>query len=201
MNDRRVRIARAYKKVCVIFLSQKSFMEVFMKQLKKDDIQPQKEKRVSIRKVRIREMKELFELKKEAFLPILKKYQDEDTNPARETIDKLCMQLSQMETEYYMIRFDEKQVGAVRVVQREEETFRISPVFILEKYQNMGIASFAMKQIFQMYQEAEKWELCTIQEEKRNCHFYEKLGFLATGNTKTINDKMTLIEYVKEMDK
>lgn len=37
----------------------------------------------------------------------------------------------------------------------------------------------------------------TILQEQRNCHLYEKVGYKQTGETKVINDRLTLIFYKK----
>ena len=43
----------------------------------------------------------------------------------------------------------------------------------------------------------ENWELDTILQEEGNCHLYEKMGYHRTGETKRINDKLTLVFYKK----
>ena len=45
---------------------------------------------------------------------------------------------------------------------------------------------------------ADKWALDTILQEKGNCHLYEKLGYRQTGATHVVNERMTLVDYVKE---
>lgn len=45
--------------------------------------------------------------------------------------------------------------------------------------------------------DADKWMLATIEEDARNCHFYEKHGFVRTGNKSVINELMTIIGYEK----
>ena len=42
------------------------------------------------------------------------------------------------------------------------------------------------------------WELDTILQEKGNCHLYEKMGYKQTGETKVVNERMTLVFYHKE---
>jgi len=40
--------------------------------------------------------------------------------------------------------------------------------------------------------------LDTILEEAGNCHLYEKIGYMKTGKTEVINEKMTLVFYEKK---
>lgn len=48
-----------------------------------------------------------------------------------------------------------------------------------------------------MFPQATSWELATILGEAGNCYLYEKMGYNQTGDSKTINDKTTLIFYKK----
>lgn len=142
-------------------------------------------------------------MKYEAFLPLYEIYQDDETSPAKESIDKVIWQLTHPNSHYHLILADGETVGAVRVrhttdpdaPQKEEH---ISPIFIVPKHQNKGIAQAAMHQLFELYSDTDVWSLATIKQESRDCHFYEKLGFIRTGSETEINDKMTIIGYEKK---
>ena len=73
--------------------------------------------------------------------------------------------------------------------------FYISPIFILPKYQNQGIGYVAIQKVFLLYPDVKVWKLDTILQEPRNCHLYEKCGFVRVGEEHIINDKMTLVDY------
>ena len=77
----------------------------------------------------------------------------------------------------------------------EKKVSFISPIFILPKYQNQGLGCVAIEKAFEMFPEVTTWKLETILQEPRNCHLYEKCGFVRVGEEKIINDKMTLIDY------
>ncbi len=77
--------------------------------------------------------------------------------------------------------------------------FYISPIFILPTYQNKGIAYTVIQLLFEKYKQAVAWRLDTILQEKGNCHLYEKCGFVRVGEEKKVNEKMTLIDYEKEV--
>lgn len=146
-------------------------------------------------------------MKYEAFLPLYKIYQDDEISPVKESIDKVIWILTHKTSEYYLIKADEIPVGAIRVCHSKrgvepvegEIPAYISPLFILPRFQNRGIAQAAVKKVFDLYPEATVWRLDTIKQEIGNCHLYEKLGFVKTGVEKVINDKMTLIDYEKKM--
>ncbi len=145
----------------------------------------------------IEDSKKLWKMQLESFQPLLDKYQDYDTNPASESIDKIIKRLKQEETYYYFICTDDVKVGAVRVIDfKSDGNKRISPIFILPKYQNKGIAQIAM-QLCEQLHGSENWELDTILQEEGNCYLYEKMGYHRTGKTEAINDKLTLVFYEK----
>ena len=145
----------------------------------------------------IEDSKELWQMQVESFQSLLDKYQDYDTNPASEPIDKIIYRLKQEETYYYFICMDDAKVGAIRVIDfKSAGNKRISPIFILPQYQNKGIAQIAM-QLCEQLHGSENWELDTILQEEGNCYLYEKMGYHRTGKTVAINDKLTLVFYEK----
>ena len=145
----------------------------------------------------IEDSKELWQMQLESFQSLLDKYQDYDTNPASEPIDKIIYRLKQEETYYYFICMNDVKVGAIRIIDfKSDENKRISPIFILPQYQNKGIAQIAM-QLCEQLHGSENWELDTILQEEGNCYLYEKMGYHRTGKTEAINDKLTLVFYEK----
>jgi len=139
----------------------------------------------------------IWQLKREAFLPLYEKYRDDATSPAKESLDKVIWQLQDERTAYYFISVGKQQIGAVRVVERKSAVFTISPIFLLPQYQNKGIGSIVINKLFQSYKGAVAWRLSTILQEERNCHFYEKLGFRKTGEKTEVQENMTIIGYEK----
>ena len=140
----------------------------------------------------------IWKMQIEAFSDLYEKYQDTDTSPATEPLEKILSRLRQCFTYYYIIEVDKNIVGALRVVDKKEKgsAKRISPIFILKKYRNMGIAQAAIIEAERIHGN-DIWELDTILSEKGNCYLYEKMGFKSTGKTEKVNDKMTLVFYQK----
>ena len=150
-------------------------------------------------RIGIQDAKKLRKMQVEAFQDLYEIYQDTETSPATENIDKILMRLNQSFTYYYFIEVDNTTVGAIRVVDKKEveKTKRISPVFIMSEYRNKGYAQKAIQLVEEIHGNS-GWELETILQEKGNCYLYEKLGYRQTGKTETINDKLTLVFYRKE---
>lgn len=150
-------------------------------------------------RIGIQDAEKLWKMQVEAFQDLYKKYQDTETSPATESMDKILMRLNQSFTYYYFIEVDNIKVGAIRVVDKQEEGVakRISPIFIMTEHRNKGYAQNAM-QLAEIIHGSSEWELDTILQEKGNCYLYEKLGYRQTGKTEVINDKLTLVFYRKE---
>ncbi len=149
-------------------------------------------------KIGIDDAEKLWKMQIDAFYDLYEKYQDAETSPATEKIDKIIMRLNQSFTYYYFIEANGIIVGAVRVVDRQEEGMakRISPVFIMKEYRNKGYAQKAIQLVEEIHGSS-NWELNTILQEKGNCYLYEKMGYHQTGKTETINNKLTLVFYRK----
>jgi GNAT superfamily N-acetyltransferase len=154
---------------------------------------------LSLFKTGLNEAYLIHEMQIKAFMPLLNKYQDYDTSPANETMERIIDRLKQSFTDYYIIKNSNVPVGAIRIVRKENYTFRVSPVFILPEYQGKGIAQKVFSKIEDIYNNVVIWELDTILQEHGNCYLYEKLGYQKTGETKEINEKMTIVYYEKRL--
>ena len=152
-----------------------------------------------IQKATIEDATLIHSIQLEAFKPLLDKYQDFDTSPANETIQRTIERLQQKQTDYYLIIYDKITVGAIRIVRKDNRRYRVSPIFILPEYQGKGIASATMQVVESLYEDAMVWELDTILEEQKLCGLYEKLGYCKTGKVTKINERMTIVFYEKEL--
>ena len=132
-----------------------------------------------------------------SFMPLLDRYQDFETNPANEPIEKIIGRINQSFTDFYLIKSDGVNVGGIRIVKMDDNRYRVSPIFILPEYQRKGIAQKVFQMVEHIYCDAKTWELDTILQERGNCYLYEKLGFKKTEKTEIINEKMTLVFYEK----
>ena len=152
--------------------------------------------KIQLAKVSQEEAEQLWRMQRLAFLELLARYQDRETNPACETLERVREKMAQSDSFFYWIKWVEEPVGGIRIVARENESKRISPLFVLPEYRNRGIAQQAIRLAEELYG-GKNWELDTILQEKGNCHLYEKVGDRPTGETREINHKMTLIYYKK----
>lgn len=155
--------------------------------------------KIDLIRIGIEDAEKLWQMQVKAFEDLYIKYQDTETSPATEKVEKIIMRLEQPFTYYYYIVMDDMEVGAIRVVDKKEagKTKRISPIFIMKEYRGKGYAQEAMKAVEAIHGE-NNWELDTILQEEGNCYLYEKMGYKQTGKTEIINDKLTLVFYKKD---
>ena len=147
----------------------------------------------------VKDAERLWRMQAEAFMDMYNRYQDKETSPAAEPLDRMLERLQQPFTYYYYIQSEGAVVGAIRVIdmKQADKSKRISPIFIMPPYRNKGIAQKAVLEAERIHGNS-NWELDTILQEAGNCHLYEKLGYRQTGKTTQINNKMTLVFYKKD---
>ncbi len=75
---------------------------------------------VKLLRANIDNAEEIHDMQEEAFRELLEKYQDFDTNPGNENVEKVEARLKQNFTFYYFICSGQQKVGAVRVVDIKE---------------------------------------------------------------------------------
>lgn len=154
---------------------------------------------INLLRAGIEDAKELHAMQVAAFKELLEKYQDYDTSPASEGVEKVEARLKQDFTYYYYICIGQQKAGAVRIVDSKEtgKNKRISPIFVLPEFQGKGIAQEAIRLCEEAHGNG-NWELDTILQEPKNCHLYEKMGYRQTGKTEVVNDRLTLVFYEKK---
>ncbi|WNF23575.1 bifunctional NUDIX hydrolase family protein/GNAT family N-acetyltransferase [Mesobacillus jeotgali] len=152
--------------------------------------------RISLKKASIEDAEELLALQREVFMPLYKKYNDHETSPVTQTMERFTARFER--GTYFKILFEGELAGSVFVYEKSPGLMRLHIINILEKHHNKGIAQAVMKRLELMYPEADTWELDTILTEERNCYLYEKMGYKRIGEAKVINQNLTIIRYRKD---
>ena len=154
---------------------------------------------ITLVRANIQDAENLWKMQIAAFQDLYARYKDIETSPATEPLEKTIMRLEQPYTYYYYIKIEDTIVGAIRIVDTKElnKCKRISPIFIMKEFRGRGYAQQAI-QLAEEIHGSSRWELDTILQEKGNCHLYEKMGYYQTGETRVINERMTLVFYKKD---
>lgn len=154
--------------------------------------------KLQLKKATPKDAEELFNLQVKTFMPLLEKYQDYETSPANETLEKTISRINYKLGNYYKIIFNNMLAGAIRIVWWEDKArYRLGSIFIAPEFQGKGIAQQVINMVEKLYPQATTWELDTILQEKRNCYLYEKMGYCQGEERKIINDNMTIVFYKK----
>lgn len=143
----------------------------------------------------------VFNMQVTAFQPLLEKYQDYDTNPGNEKMERVIQRIHNPRGRFLKILVDEVLAGAINIVEKEKHCYWISPLFILQEFQGKGVAQKAMTLAEELAPNAKSWNLSTILEEEGNCYLYRKLGYQQIGETKKLNEKTTLVYFKKTAQK
>ena len=155
------------------------------------------ESKISLRKAKMEDAEELYELQKQVFLPLYTKYEDHQTTPALQSFERFNERL--LQGTFYKILEAGKLAGSVHVYKTAPNIMRLHMINILDSYQGRGLAQNVMKRLEMIYPEINSWELDTILQEERNCYLYEKMGYVRNGKQKVLNEKMTIISYEKHV--
>ncbi|MBM7655932.1 GNAT family N-acetyltransferase [Neobacillus cucumis] len=139
---------------------------------------------------------ELLKLQKEAFHSDLIKYKDYFQSPAAESLNYFILK---MQTSlHYSIFVDGRLAGGICVVKQTKDHYYLYRIFLGSEFQNKGLGSKILQELEKQFPHVKKWSLDTPKDNRRNRHFYEKLGYIKTGEQQ-ITKYLTLIFYEKNL--
>ena len=151
---------------------------------------------VTLRKATMDDAQLLWDMQRTAFRALYERYRDVGS-PYLEPIESTQGRLMQPVTHYYVILADGQPVGGIRIRDFGAERDKIlGPLYVLPERRGEGIAQRAIR-LAEDIHGGTGWFLDTIEQEKGNCHLYEKLGYRRTGGSHVINERMTLVDYQK----
>ena len=153
---------------------------------------------ISLRKAEYEDCALIHSIQVKSFVGLLQKYNDFDSNPAAESLDRIQQRFAQPYTEYYLIMSDDVVVGMLRVCNFGVNC-RLSPICILPEYRGRGYATQALEVMERLYPDTTRWQLDTIMQEDDLCKLYERSGYCKTGKTESIKEGMDLVYYEKNM--
>jgi len=153
---------------------------------------------VRIERAKLEDAKLILEGQRKCFLPLLERYQDHDLNPCNEKLESI--QKSIIEHYFYKILVDGKFSGAVYVHENPDKLhMKLHTIYVLPEYQNLGVAQKAIEYVEKIHNCAVEWVLETPHDLEKNHHLYEKMGYVKTGKTEKINDRLTIVHFKKDI--
>jgi len=151
---------------------------------------------IKIARTNIDEAQRLYTIQKHAFGSDLEKYKDYATNPAVETMNSFLQRM--IFSYHYTIFINDEIAGSIDIRRISDDHFALNQLCLNPSLQNQGFGSKIMKMIEEMFPNAKKWSLKTQKDNERNRHFYEKAGYILTGEQR-INHLLTLVDYEKRL--
>lgn len=154
---------------------------------------------ITLEKATSEDANALHAIQIKSFLPLLEKYKDNETNPACEPINKTLQRINDPLRGFYKIIKGNILVGGIAIKRTALATIFLGPIFIDPGFQNQKIAQEALKLIEAIFPSIDFFELATISQEKGNIYLYEKMGYVATGESKKINDNLEVLFFRKKL--
>jgi RimJ/RimL family protein N-acetyltransferase len=153
---------------------------------------------IALHKASASNSEQIHKMQIAAFLPMLQKYQDNETCPAAETFEQVQKRFDNPLITYFFILKATEKIGVIRIGKIDEAHYKLSQILILPEFQEKGYGQKAIKLLEALFPNVKKWELGTIKQELKLCHFYEKMGYNRTKE-KQIKDGMTMVYYEKQV--
>ena len=102
-----------------------------------------------------------------AFAELLERYQDFDSNPGNEPLEKVQWRFTFPATYFYFIQVDGANAGAIRIIDHHNASpKKISPLFVMPEYRGKGIAQAAIREAEAIHG-SENWQLGTHPPRRR----------------------------------
>ena len=141
----------------------------------------------------------MHQMQIESFTPHFQRYKDVATSPVNESLEKMQYRINYEKGCYYKIMADNHHAGCVWVYEKARNLYRIGIIYIAPEFQGKGVGQKALAISESLFPEAESLELDCPADLTLNRNCYEKVGYKFTGETKFINDKLTLVFYRKDI--
>lgn len=158
------------------------------------------EKSISLVSVTIADVQEILKIQQQGFKEYLQKYQDHDTNPCNDSIEKTTKRLNDSNFLYYFIVLNSNKIGIITVYKNSVDHYNLARIVILPQFQNNGYGKKAIKILEEIHKNVQQWSLDTIKQEEKLNNLYKSLGYQEIGKTKKIKEGMDLIFYTKIVD-
>jgi len=141
----------------------------------------------------------LHSMQVKSFLSLLEKHKDHATNPACESISKTLERINDPLRGFFKIMRNNVLVGGIAIKQTKSGSLFLGPIFVDPNFQNQKIAQTALKVLEDLFSDVEFFELAVIAQEEGSIHLYEKMGYVATGEIRKINEYCDILFYRKKI--
>jgi GNAT superfamily N-acetyltransferase len=141
-----------------------------------------------------KDLEEILNLQKEAYISEAKIYNDYSIPPLHQTIDEIAAEFD--EQLFLKAEIEGEIAGSARGYSNDDICY-IGRLIVRPAYQNMGIGSRLLKGIEAQFAEVKRYELFTGAQSEKNLHIYTKNGYKKSGQ-KRISEALELIYLSKD---
>ena len=142
-----------------------------------------------IEKAIVQDAESILSLQKLAYRSEAEIYEDFSIPPLTQSLEEIQ---KDFETHFFLKAvIHEELIGSVRA-HLKEGTCYVGRLIVHPKYQHQGIGTQLMRRIEEIFREAQRFEIFTGHQSRRNLHLYEKLGY-RRFKTVEANEKLTLV--------
>lgn len=99
----------------------------------------------------------------------------------------------------YKIIIDEEIIGDMVIIIKSKNFYYLKIIAVIPNYQNLGIGKKALDFMEKDNPNATLWRLITSKDNKKNCHFYESMGYKSVREI-IRKESFDLVNYEKIID-
>jgi ribosomal protein S18 acetylase RimI-like enzyme len=144
----------------------------------------------------IEDAAEILALQKLAYLSEAEIYDDFTIPPLLQTLEET---MTEFDTQFFLKIMDTGRIiGSVRAY-LDQGTCYIGKLIVHPDFQNLGLGTRLLNEIEARFNQANRFELFTGHQSKRNLHVYRKLGYkIFSSEPATDNLTMVFLEKINE---
>ena len=118
--------------------------------------------------------------------------------PGYDSLEDISNGIGCPDKHHFKILSDGELIGGLCAQDMGGGHFNLNSLYIFTNRHGEGAGTAAMRQLFHLFPEATRWTTETPYLSYRNHHFYEKLGFVRTGETAPEADGFFLFLYERK---
>jgi len=118
--------------------------------------------------------------------------------PGYDSLENISGAICRPDNRYFKVLADDRLIGGLCAKDMGGGHFHLNSLYIFTEYQSEGAGTAAMRLLFQLFPDITQWTTETPYLSVRNHRFYERLGFIKTGETEPEADSFYLFLYEKK---
>lgn len=133
-----------------------------------------------------------------SFIPMMDRYYKNGYYPYFANLKWIT---DKIENEYvYVCEHKGEIIGGIILCKNPDASrLKLHTVYVDISLRNQGIGAFIIESAEKLHPNVMEWKLETLMDLRNNRHLYEKLGYVQEGIPKIVNERVTIVYYVKQV--